>query len=355
MKPKAKRRPALFVLSRKMQKSILAFLVFLIFLGFFWAAEELTTTRLPASDAPPLLYANQVRDDLEMTFSTAINEARHSVLLMIYTLTDPKVIQALKQKSEEGVDVRVICDGKASPFADRKLGTKVKTLKRFGDGLMHQKILVVDGAQVWIGSANMTGESLRMHGNLVTAMHSPALGQMIHEKAAAMPEEGRGAAISHRQFLLGGQNLEMWFLPDDKGAVRKLKGMIESAQKTVRVAMFTWTRKDLAQAVVEAAKRGVKVEVVLDHFAGNGAGAHVAKFLKTNGIPVFLSQGSALLHHKFMYIDGETLVNGSANWTKAAFTQNDDCFLVLHNLSDQQKSQMDRLWDVIKKESTPLK
>jgi cardiolipin synthase A/B len=336
----------------KLQKTFTGILASLILLGFYWITENLTTVELPASDDPPVLYSNQIRDDLERTLASAIHQAKRSVLLIIYTLTDEAIIQALKGKSEEnGIDVKVICDGRACPFVERKLGSRVQVVKRFGDGLMHQKILVIDAAQVWIGSANMTTESLKMHGNLITAMHTSALAEMLIAKGNSLPEEGRGVALTHREFSMAGQKVEMWFLPDDPQALGKLKSLIAAAKKTLRIAMFTWTRIDLANAVIESAKNGVAVEVVLDHYSGKGASANVARHLKKHGIPVYFSQGPALLHHKFMVIDENILVNGSANWTKAAFTQNDDCFLVLHDLLDKQKDQLKDLWKVIIKEA----
>ena len=59
-----------------------------------------------------------------------------------------------------------------------------------------------------------------------------------------------------------------------------------------------------------------------------------------------------LLHHKFILIDDQTLLVGSANWTKAAFYKNSDCFLILHNLTDDQKTFMNRLWTRLEAEST---
>ena len=82
-----------------------------------------------------------------------------------------------------------------------------------------------------------------------------------------------------------------------------------------------------------------------------GASAKVAALLKKGGIPVKCNRGGNLLHHKFMYIDGKTLVNGSANWTKAAFEKNDDCFIILHDLTDTQREFMDKLWAVIDSET----
>jgi phosphatidylserine/phosphatidylglycerophosphate/cardiolipin synthase-like enzyme len=103
--------------------------------------------------------------------------------------------------------------------------------------------------------------------------------------------------------------------------------------------------------VAKAHKRGVRVSVSLDRYAGKGAGAKVADYLKKNGVPVFFYQGPGLLHHKFMEIDDELLVNGSANWTKAAFDKNDDCFAILHNLTTKQQNQLNKLWDMIMADS----
>ncbi len=335
----------------KVQKSVLYLLLPLIAMGFYWVAEKLTKTEMPASEAPPLLYSNQTRDDLTLTLQEGIKQAKQSVLLIIYTLTDQKIVKALQQKSEEGVSVMVICDGRASPFVERKLGPRVRIVKRFGDGIMHLKILVIDDSQVWIGSANMTGESLRMHGNLILGFYSPALGQMITQKAKTMPEEGFGVPFTSRSFLMGGQKLEMWFLPDNPEAASKITSMISSAKKTLRVAMFTWTRMDFAEEVVKAFKRGVDVSVALDRHSGQGASSQVANFLKKNGVPLYFNQDTGLLHHKFMEIDNQILVNGSANWTKAAFAKNDDCFVVLHDLTVSQQKKMDALWKAILRDS----
>ncbi len=347
MKSKRKRGSYLFILPRKLRNGILAILMSLMALGFCWAAEKLTHISLPVSEEAPILYSTQIHNDLELTFEKSILQAKHSILLIIYTLTDQRIIEALKQKSQEGLSVTVLCDGRDSPSADRKLGPGIHVIKRFGDNIMHQKILVVDQAQVWIGSANMTRDSLKMHGNLVLGFYSPALAEMITQKAKTMPEEGRGVPFTHRDFLMGGQKVEMWFLPDNPQAVQKIKSLISGAQKTLRIAMFTWTRMDFAEEVAKAFNRGVQVSVALDHYAAQGAGLKVTQFLKKKGIPVYFNLGPGLLHYKFMEIDGEILVNGSANWTKAAFSMNDDCFVILHRLTPEQQEQMDTLWKAI--------
>lgn len=332
-----------------MKKLLTGLLIGLIATSFLWVTENFQQVRLPEPGEPAGLYANQTRDNLRDVYVNAIEQARQSVLMIVYSLSDTQVIAALNRKSEQGLDVHVICDARASPYADRKLGTKVHLMRRFGDGLMHLKILVVDGKEVLLGSANMTGESLRMHGNLVMALESPDIAAMVKEKAKGMEAYGKSLPIPHQQFTVGSQEIELWFLPDNHGASLKIKDLIRSAQKTIRVAMFTFTREDFAKAMIDAAKRGVDVQVTVDRSSSQGASKKIVELLQKNGIPVTFNKGAGLLHHKFLYIDGTTLVNGSANWTKAAFTANDDCFMIMYHLTAKQSKRMDELWEAIAK------
>ena len=119
--------------------------------------------------------------------------------------------------------------------------------------------------------------------------------------------------------------------------------------------MFTWTRRDLASSVIAAKKRGVDVQVVIDYNAGRGAGEEIVKLLKSNGVTVHLSRGGPLLHHKFLYIDSSILLNGSANWTRAAFRDNNDCFIVIKGLTPEQSAQLDALWTIIFNDSLPAR
>ena len=325
--------------------------VLTVFLFFSLVSLKSETPFPSASSSEVSLYANQLDDNLTDLFTSAIDKAEDSVLLIVYSLTDKKIIDSLKNISKKGVAVRVICDAKTSPNVNFKLGSKIETLQRFSTGLMHQKILVIDRRKIWIGSANMTLESLKLHGNLVSEINDESLASYLISKAHTMKLEGLTQPIQKKDFIFDTQKIEMWFLPDNKEAPLYLKNLIDSAKKTLKIAMFTWTRNDLAEAVIKASKRGVKTEVAIDNCSGKGASAKIVTLLKDNKIDIVLSRGGPLLHHKFLYIDEAILVNGSANWTKAAFTKNDDCFMVIHPLTQQQIEKMEALWKVIKRDS----
>lgn len=340
---KSKNRKRQTKLKKAFFSSILGFLI----ICFFWVTESSFISHPSEPGNCAEIYSNQMHDDLRQVFLAGMKDAKKSILLIIYTLTDPQIISELRKKAEEGIDVRIICDAKEAHKFGSKLGKKAKVFRRISAGLMHQKILVIDSMRTWIGSANMTSESLRMHGNLVTAFNSPRMAEAIKNKADQMCSQSNILHDVPHEFEIADQKVELWFFPDNPYGAERLTQLIRSAQKSVRIAMFTFTRTDLAEEVVEAHKRGVKTEVVVDYHSGKGASAKIVEMLQQKGISIFLSQGNGLLHHKFMCIDEKTLVNGSANWTKAAFTKNDDCFIILHNLTDGQKQSLDKLWSVL--------
>lgn len=334
-------------LRRYCRKPILIAFTFGVCCLYSWLWVLITAVQLPDANNSTLFYSTEMHDDLGATFGTAIMRAKSSVTLVIYTLTDRAIIQKLNSKSKEGVKVKIVCDAKASAELDNKLDKGIALIKRFSMGLMHQKILIIDDKQTWIGSANMSSESLRHHGNLVAAIESEALASMATAKAFSLKAYERTQIYPLETFSIGNQPLELWFLPDNSKAISRLRQLLLTAEKSIRIAMFTWTRKDLAYEVIAAHKRGIDVSVVIDKGTSTGASQSIVKLLKKHKVPVRVNKGSQLLHHKFMLVDDSVLVNGSANWTLAAFEKNDDCFFILSALKPDQRVFLSSLWKKI--------
>lgn len=331
------------------------FLLFLIALLFLIVVHYPTENRivLPSSDHEIELYSNQTNDNLSTLFTEAIQNAQKSITLSIYSLTDPQILRALQKATENSIAVTIICDAKASPHITSYL-PQATLIRRFTKGLMHQKILIIDEHMVILGSANLTTHSLKIHGNLVVGLDHLSLAQALEKRAKSMTEEGGYTPLPVLTTEIQEQHLELWSLPDNPQAADRIKKLLRTAQKTIQVAMFTFTRQDFTEELIRAFLRGVKVEVVIDRYSGGGTSHKVAKALDTHHIEVTLSTGNKLLHHKFALIDGEILINGSANWTKAAFQENDDYFMVLYPLTAAQKVKMEHLFQIIRSESKTL-
>lgn len=131
--------------------------------------------------------------------------------------------------------------------------------------------------------------------------------------------------------------------------------LINSAAHSIQIAMFTFTHPILTDALINAKKRGVKVQIAIDFQTKKGASCKVIQKLQEENVEILFNRDIKLCHHKYILLDNKTLVCGSANWTKSAFNKNYDCFLILHNLEKDQKQFMQKLWRIITLESASLK
>ncbi|MBJ7449310.1 MAG: phosphatidylserine/phosphatidylglycerophosphate/cardiolipin synthase family protein [Parachlamydiales bacterium] len=337
-------------MKKKVRVSLYSFLSLATCCLLLWTFEHSQHVDLPQPQQPASFYATQCRDDLRLVYETAIKEAKNSIEVTIFSFNDFHLFELLRDKANAGVRVTVIIDKKNGNSLRKYLGSNVIIVKRKTHGLMHRKLMVVDDHLVFAGSSNLTSESLWLHDNLVIGWDSENLAKIIRQKNSSQITD-KPIVIKDHDMNIGGQHVEVWFLPEDKFALQKLLQLIHTAKKTIRVAMFTWTHMQLTDAIIEAEKRGVKVEVAVDARAAEGASQKVVQTLQLAGIRVGRNRGGQLLHHKFMYIDDTILVNGSANWTKAAFKYNEDVFFVIHDLNEVQKRFMQKLWDVVSTES----
>ena len=120
---------------------------------------------------------------------------------------------------------------------------------------------------------------------------------------------------------------EVFFSPQG-GARDVMLELIHSAQHEIILALYYFTDPGMADALVGAAERGVSIYVVLDKSQRKARHSQAAKLLD-GGVAVVFDTKHRILHHKFMVVDGHTLITGSQNWTKSAETINAENTLVL--------------------------
>ena len=122
---------------------------------------------------------------------------------------------------------------------------------------------------------------------------------------------------------------EVAFSPKD-GATELVVKVIDSARQSIRLAAYSFTSKPIPRALVDAHKRGVDVEVVVDK-SQKSARYTSATFLANMGLPVRVDSMHAIMHNKFIVVDGQDVENGSFNYTSAAENRNAENTLVNWN------------------------
>jgi phosphatidylserine/phosphatidylglycerophosphate/cardiolipin synthase-like enzyme len=102
------------------------------------------------------------------------------------------------------------------------------------------------------------------------------------------------------------------------------------ARGEVLVQAYSFTSAPIAKALLDAHKRGVKVEVILDKSQRREKYSS-SDFLANSGIPTQIDAKHAIAHNKVMIIDKEIVMTGSFNFTKAAEEQNAENLLIIRD------------------------
>ena len=124
-------------------------------------------------------------------------------------------------------------------------------------------------------------------------------------------------------------SVDVYFSPKG-GATEACVAAIAAAKTTINVQAYSFTSAPIAGALVEAKKRGVKIEVILDKSQKTEKYSE-ADFVAHAGIRTFIDAKHQIAHNKIMVIDGAVVVTGSFNFTKSAESSNAENLLVIHD------------------------
>ncbi|SDR63988.1 PLD-like domain-containing protein [Rhizobiales bacterium GAS113] len=125
--------------------------------------------------------------------------------------------------------------------------------------------------------------------------------------------------------------IEVAFAPyRDDAALRLVVKTIDSGARTIEVAVYEFTSKPVADALIRAVHRGVKVYLVADAQENPGkGGSSRVDYVAAAGVAVRLDDVYPIMHDKFIVVDADTVETGSFNYTHAAQRKNAENELVL--------------------------
>ena len=114
---------------------------------------------------------------------------------------------------------------------------------------------------------------------------------------------------------------------DAKQNDKEIIALIEGAKTRIYFAMYEFTLKDIADALVAAKERGVAVQGLVDAVESvSSYDQPIIQELIAAGIPVEIEKhadGTGIMHIKAIVTDS-TYAVGSYNWTGSATTENDE-------------------------------
>ena len=292
-----------------------------------------------------------------------IDGAKGSIHLQTFIFasddTGWELANRLAAKAREGVSVRVIYDGMGSNRADPKMfemmkaaGVEVKAYAKPLDqpwnlnDRWHEKHLIVDGKASIEGGMNIANEyALGGSGKMVFSRGKTATepwrdadikleGPAVHDTQAAFLRNwdtiGGKVSAEEKTKLFppitpavdGAKVRVVQHRPDQEGdanTTNLFRQAIDTSTKSITIEnAYFLPPKELRDALIRAAHRGVDVKVMTNSRASNDTGvvSDAARYFYDDlikaGVKVFEKQG-ATLHSKTATFDGAFSLVGSAN------------------------------------------
>lgn len=272
---------------------------------------------------------------------------------------------ALEAAANRGVKIRLILAknmiGTDKPGLERlqkmpgfELG--VIDLKKITGGIQHAKFWIFDKKITFVGSQNLDWRAIsQIHemGVLVNDKSTTQRLQTIFDIDWSIAQTGalptKMPAVSAK---LSDPTIELTASPavmnpkNMRATLTTILELIKNAKNKIQIQVMDYSVESYSQggqwleindALKAAAKRGVKVELLVSHWntEKNDIGS-IKEISKTPGIEVricFLPEHSTgfvpysrVIHSKYMVIDGKNLWLGTSNWSRGYFygTRNTD-------------------------------
>ncbi|MEK6984694.1 MAG: phospholipase D-like domain-containing protein [Nanoarchaeota archaeon] len=338
--------------------SKLIFCIFFVVIAFLLSGCALNATGRAVQHMPsetnkePKIYFCP-RDDCGKVLSTHISYANFSVYCAFYDLELRNVISALAKKSKTA-DVRLVMD--KSNYQGQIKGNAIRLDN--DKQLMHNKFCVIDRSIVITGSFNPTDNDNNYNNNNMEVVHSNALAKNFEDEFGELWEGkfGAGRKSDYHALSINGIRIENYFCPEDcqmelsssndkDSGLYKIADLIKGAEKSVEAAAFTFTSEKVADELIRADERGVKVRVLIENRQRNVKNSQYLR-LKDFGLNIKLDANKGTMHHKFIIIDDKIVITGSPNFTNAGFNKNDENMLIIYdaNIASKFKDEFYDLW-----------
>ena len=103
-----------------------------------------------------------------------------------------------------------------------------------------------------------------------------------------------------------------------------------SARQSIRLAGYSFTSPAVVKGLIDAKRRGVDVNVLLDDKGNRGRASLVAiKLIAEAAIPTRVVSAYTIHHDKYIVVDSQHTETGSFNYSQAAAKSNSENVVVI--------------------------
>ena len=286
---------------------------------------------------PTSPLASQETGGPDGPLAEAIDAARLSVDVAIYSISLNSIRDALLHAKDRGVKVRMVMESDNLDSSDPQIliDAGIPIIGDRREGLMHNKFVVIDNIEVWMGSMNFTDAGAYADNNNLMRIRSVKVAEDYTKEFDEMFVDDKfGDNIvpqtPNPRVTINGTPMDVYFSPDDNVQASFVE-LINNAQKSIYFMAFSFTADEIGEAVRARAEEGVTVSGVMEtEQVKSNIGTEFDPFSQAK-LDVFRDGNAGLMHHKVMIIDESIVIFGSYNFTNSAETKNDENLIVIYN------------------------
>ncbi len=297
-------------------------------------------------------FSSQATGGVDGPLVEAIDSARLSIDVAAYSLTLNSFRNALLRAHDRGVTVRIVMESTNVDTSDveRLLEAGVPIVGDKQDGLMHDKFLVIDKSEVWLGSMNFTDSGTYEDNNHLLRIFSTKMAENYTKEFEEMFVDGRFGKITlaetpHPTLTIDGTQVDTFFSPDD-GVASQIAAVLRGAEESIYFLAFSFTSNELGAIVRDKAETGLTVQGVMDEEqVSSNQGTEYDPF-KQAELDVRIDGNEGQMHHKVFIVDESIVILGSYNFSQSAETRNDENILIIYNdaIAEQFVMEFQRVW-----------
>ena len=277
-----------------------------------------TTTAVTADVCDPLsprasaLEVAALPEAGEAPFVDALASAQSTIRVMVYLMGYGGILDTLKAKAQSGVAVKVILD-----VGQRDVNQKYKTLLEAAGAevhwsdarfpYMHAKVLIADSSAAVLSTGNYARSFMLKERNFVATDRDP---KDLESLTALFDADfaGTESDLSCTRFLVSPTN-----------ARARLVDFIRSAQTSLLVESMQFADPEVRDAVIERARSGVAVRVLLAQPSWITANTRAFSLLARENVP---AKTRPYLHAKAIVVDSRAAYLGSENLSSTSLDRN---------------------------------
>ena len=303
----------------------------------------------PAPGGGPVFHASNFTGFPAFAFSDdvnicdlivrAIDSSDKTIEIASFGISLEEIAQALVKAKNRGVNVRIIMDEKQvhpNPKGEMRFlidnGVNMRTLRGTRTyGAMHNKIGIFDNRMIVTGSYNWSGYATYYNYENVVFTKRPVYVNgykkywdwmwnysrtLSQGPSPEVPQGHYGAPPAGRRYKdFNGVKLPAYSFSPLGWTHSKLAAIVDAAKENIDLATYTFYDFGLAEALIRAKERGVKVRILMDKSMAKQT--TLTRHVIENGVEFRWrrGRGGGAMHHKFAVFDGKLLETGSYNWS----------------------------------------